>query len=494
MKISKLQTTDPKDFGGLVTDNHFGMLMQEVPYLVSDTVDMLYKVNVGGDDIVSFANKFQKRFIPDDRPYEWLLQGADEKNVPILGYYGEEARSTTPAKPGIGRSIFYVEFPDKYDASAVLFGHKEAYKLLVVRDPIPLGQSWLHPVQLVTGDDLLFVPAAELVGTRWNQDYGLSPQTLSTRGTGMAFTSPYRMQNILSMFRKEYTVPGNMIRKGKNAPLAFSWQDENGKKITSWLGKMDWEFNVAFRREKARLLLYGNSNRMPDGTYGNIGESGYEIRAGWGLYDQIAPSNIFYYPVDGFDLDWLVNLILDLTVGKFPEDTRRIVLSTGEYGAYQFHKAVTEDTLKYTPNFTQDRIVSLGGNRLGYKGQFVKYTSVQGIDFEIFIDKLKDDSVRNKIRHPNGGMASSYIYDILDFGTAEGEPNIQTVALEGDEEIYRYIPGLRDPFTPYNNQSSPKMTASKVDGYQILKAFIGGMQVKNPMRCARIIPSLISRG
>jgi len=308
----------------------------------------------------------------------------------------------------------------------------------------------------------------------------------------MQHTGPYRLSNNMSMFRMEYTVPGNMIRKGKNAPLAFKWVDQNGKMITSWLGKMDWDFNVAFRRYKSRLLLYGNSNKMLDGTFGNIGESGYEIRAGWGMYEQIAPSNVIYYPYNGFDIDYLVDIILSMTVGKFEEDSRRIVLTTGEYGAYQFHKAVTENSAKYTPNFTSDRIVNLGGNRLGYRGQFVKYTAVQGIEFEIFIDKSKDNFVRNKILHPNGGVAESYTYDILDFGKAGGEPNIQFFTMEGDEDIYRYIPGLRDPFNPYNNQSKPTMTASKVDGYQIIRAFIGGARIKNPARCARLRPNLLA--
>lgn len=493
MKISRLQITDPKDFGQLVTDNHFGMLMQEQPFLISDAIDTLYSVNIGGDDIVSVASRYPKKMLSDDRPFEWLLQGADERNYPILGYYSDEARSAVPAKPGIQNSIFYVEFPKKFDATSVIFGHKEAYKLLVVRDAIPLGTSYLHPVQLVSGEETLYVPAAELVGTRWSLDYGLVPQTLSTQGTGIDFTSPYRMQNIMSMMRKEYLVPGNMIRKGANAPLAFTWQDQNGKKITSWLGKMDWEFNVAFKREKARLLLYGTSNKKSDGTFGNISQdNGFEIRAGWGLYDQIAPSNIFYYPVGGFSIDWMIDIILGLTVGKFPEDTRNIVLSTGEYGAYQFHKAVTEDTTRYTPNFTQDRIQKVGEGKLSYGGQFVKYSAVQGITFTIVIDKLKDDSVRNKIMHPNGGTAMSYSYDILDFGTSAGEPNIQIVTLDGEEEIYRYIPGLRDPFTPYTG-SKPTATASKIDGYQIMKAYIGGILLRNPMRCARILPNLITR-
>jgi hypothetical protein len=296
------------------------------------------------------------------------------------------------------------------------------------------------------------------------------------------------MENTLSMIRKEYEVPGNMIKKGENKPLAFSFVDEKGKLQTTWLKKLDWDFLTQFRRERARLLLYGNSNRMADGSFGNVGESGYEIRAGHGLYDQMAPSNTFYY--NDFDIDWLTQVAIGLSVGKLPEDSRRFVLSTGEYGMYQFHRAVEAKASNWTPNFSQDRI-KISGNKMTYQGQFLEYRAVNGIVFELMHDPMKDNPVRNKIYHPEGGLASSREYDLLDFGTANGTPNIQRVALEGEEEIFRYIPGLRDPYSPYNNTTSPSMAASSVDGYQVIRAFIGGIRITNPMRTARFKPSIL---
>jgi hypothetical protein len=490
MLISKLQTLDPKDWGGLTTDNHLGALYMQEPQLVSEVIEHIYKVNLGGDDVMSFINQFPVMYIDDDVPYDWLLQGADEKNIPLVDYW-DSTYATKPARPGIARSTFFMEFGEHYfSATDVIVGEKdELYKLRIVADPINRGTSVLYEVQLVTGDDNLFVPAEELAaGKRWSKDYSLVEQTLSKRGGGIVHTSPFRMRNWMSMIRKEYTVPGNMIRKGQNKPLAFSWVDQDGKKITSWLGKLDWDFLVQFRRERARLMMYGNANKLADGTFGNIGESGYEIRSGYGLYEQVAPANTFFY--NTFDLDWLTEVALGLSVGKLPEDERRFVLSTGEYGAYQFHKAVQDKASGWTPNFNQDRI-SIAGNKMTYKGQFMKYVSVNGIEFEVMIDPMKDNPVRNKIQHPDGGLAKSREYDLFDFGTAKGEPNIQRVAMKGDEEIYKYIPGMRDPFTPYNNLSKPGMASSSVDGYSIHKMFIGGIRVKNPMRTMRIIPSLL---
>lgn len=491
MQISKLQTLDPKDWGGLTTDNHLGALYMQEPQLVSEVIEHLYKVNLGGDDVVSFINQFPVMYVDDDVPYEWLLQGADEKSISLVDYW-DSTYAAKPARPGIARSTFFMEFGEHYFAATdVLVGeHDELYKLRIVSDPINRGTSVLYEVQLLTGDDNLFVPTSELeAGKRWSKDYSQVEQTLSKRGGSVIHTSPFRMRNEMSMIRKQYTVPGNMIRKGVNKPLAFSWKDQDGKVITSWIGKLDWDFLTQFRRERARLLMYGNSNRMSNGTYGNVGESGYEIRSGYGLYEQIAPSNTFFY--NTFDLDWLTEVALGLSVGKLPEDDRRFVLSTGEYGAYQFHKAVQDKASGWTPNFSQDRI-SISGNKMTYKGQFMKYVSVNGIEFEVMIDPMKDNSIRNKIQHPDGGLAKSREYDLFDFGTSKGEPNIQRVAMKGDEEVYKYIPGMRDPFTPYNNLSKPGQASTSVDGYEIHKMFIGGIRVKNPMRTMRIIPSLLA--
>lgn len=491
MLISPLQKYEPKEWSGLTTENHLGAIFQLEPQLVSTLIESIYKVNLG-EDFVGFVNKFPTMYIDDDRPYEWMLQGADDKNIPLKAAYTSDL-STTPTRAGIGFSSFYMVFEERlFEATDVIVGHKpDTYKLRVIADPAVLPNGYACLVELVTGDENLFVPAAELAsGTRWSKEYSLVEQTLSKRGGGVFHNSPFRMSNTLSMIRKQYEVPGNMIRKGANKPLAFSFKDKDGVVQTQWIKKLDWDFMVQFRKEVARLLLYGNSNRKADGTYGNKGESGYEIRAGAGLFDQIAPSNQFYY--NKFSLDWLTEIALGLSVGKLPEDNRDFVLATGEYGLYQFHKAASEKVSLFTPNFTQDRIYMTGDNKMGYRGQFLEYISVNGIKFKLMHDPMMDDNIRNKVYHPEGGLAKSREYMLLDFGTANGEANIQKVALKGDEEIFRYIPGLRDPYSPYNNTTAPGIAASSVDGYEVHRAFIGGIRVKNPMRTMRIIPSILA--
>ncbi len=491
MLISPLQKYEPKDWSGLTTENHLGALFAQEPQFISKVIEQIYKVNLGGDDIVSFLDQFPTEYVQDDTPFKWMLQGADEKNIALTAAYADVAGNALPAKPGYALGTFVMVFSEKlFFATDVIVGEKpDLYKLRVIKDPEPMDGLWAYTVQLVTGNDFLSVPTDELAaGTRWSKEYSLVEQTLSKRGGEVSHTSPFMMENTLSMIRKQYKVPGNMIRKGENKPLAFSFVNSEGKMETRWIKKLDWDFLTQFRRERARLLLYGNSNKKDDGSYGNIGESGYEIRAGHGLYEQIAPSNIFYY--NKFDIDWLTEIAIGLSVGKLPEDSRRFVLSTGEYGMFQFHNAVESKVTGWEPNRFNDRI-TISGNKMTYKGQFLEYRTVNGITFELMHDPMKDSPIRNKVYHPDGGLLSSREYDLLDFGTAGGDSNIKKVMLEGEEEIFKYIPGMRDPYSPYNNLTQPGMTASSVDGYEVHKMFIGGLRIKNPMRCARILPNVV---
>src|SRR5574343_593572 len=89
MFISPLQKYEPKDFTGLVTENHLGAMYQQEPILVSNLIEHIYRVNIG-EDIVSFMDKFPTLYINDDVPYEWLLQGSDEKNIPLIAAYDSD--------------------------------------------------------------------------------------------------------------------------------------------------------------------------------------------------------------------------------------------------------------------------------------------------------------------------------------------------------------------------------------------------------------------
>ena len=467
--------------------------MQEAE-VISSVMNRLYELNIGTDNAVSFVNNLPTEYINDDVVYKWYLQGSDERSIPLTKATTDAAGGTDvtdAAQAGLARGVFFLWFPERYfEATSHIVGERpEVYQLRVLEDPANIGSLWRYKVQLFTADDTLWVPASELTAnTLFSELFGMVEQELSKRGTGVHHTAPYQMENVTAMIRKNYDVPGNMISKGKNKPLAYAFIDQNGKTQTRWIDKLGWDFYTQFERDKARLLMYGKSNKLTDGSYGHKGESGNTIRSGFGMYEQIEYGNILSY--NTFSLDMLTDFAMDMSYGKIPEDKRAFMLSTGEYGAYQFHKDAVTKASGFSYLSTDVNIKTSGGKLTLDEGQFLNYVAVNGIKFKITIDPNKDGYPNTK-RHPDGGLASSRIYDIFDVGTTNGVANISKVSVKDEEEYFGYISGLRDPFSPYNKRSDPRMMATSVDGYSVYKGFIGGVKITNPKKTARIIPSIL---
>lgn len=483
--------TESKDWAGLTTENHLGALFGEEPEKIGKFISRLEYLDLG-EDLISYMEQFPIHYLEDDKEFEWMLQGAEEKNLPLVkatDLDGNEVTATDEFGKGISRFLMW--FPEKlfFQTNVIVGQDPDLYKVLLRTEAEQRGAYFVYEAELVTGDPELYIPYDQLVaGTRWSIEYSLSEQTLSKTGSDVSFTSPFRMANRMSMMRKKHLVPGNMITKKANDPVVFGLHGKDGKTFNTWLNKLDWEFRRQFRREKAKLLMFGRSNRAADGSYGNIGESGYEIKAGMGLRDQISPSNIMYY--NKFDIEAFVDYCLSLSVGKLPEDSRRFVIGTGEHGLKVASRAIEAyagaNALEY------QRIEGLKGGADGMfrRPQFKTIADINGVKLEFMHIPQYDDAVRNKRKHPEGGLAESHRMTIMDFGTAKGEPNIQLVRAKGYEEQFGYIPGLRDPYSA-GGMGKPKVMATSVDGYEIHKADWCGVLVRNPMRMGEWISNIV---
>lgn len=496
MKVFPNQVYEPKDFSGLVTENNLGQLFQEKPIQISQYIERLYEVNLA-DDMLTLLNKYPTYEIEDDREFEWMLQGSDEKNIPLTSCFTKNSSGVLQAlaatdQAGKNGAVFYMLFPEKlFFITNVIVGNKpDLYKLRVRKEAEAYGTGFLCEVELFTGNQDAFVPYEELLaGTLWSVEYSISEQTLSKDASDISFTSPFKMQNRLSMLRKKHTVPGNMILKGANNPLAFTFADQDGVQHTSWLNKLDWEFMKSFRREKARLLFYGTGNKTSEGAYNQFGSSGFEIKAGLGLREQIAPANVFYY--NTFNIQNLVKYALGLSVGKLPEDRRKFVIGAGEYGLSMISSAI--EAYAGAAAITYNRVDALtGGPKARYtRPQYISMADINGIEFDFIHIPDYDNETRNKLMHPDGGTWESRRLTIMDFGTAGAHPNIQQVRIKGQPEEHGYIPGLRDPFST-GGKGKPKVMVTPVDGYEIHKADWVGIMVRNPMRMGEWVPTALA--
>lgn len=493
--VSPLQEYEPKDWAGLTTKTHLGAIYQVKPQDATDLVTLLFRANYGTNFGI-FLKKFSPLRLETDDDFRWRLQGSSKKNIPLVEAKIAGTAVSATSKAGLNGARFTLIFPELYFSDTnLIVGEKNSVYPIRLFMPEPYGAGlWAYEAELFTNDPALFIPYEELTaGKRFSREWSIVEQTLSKKGGTPTYSSPFSMRNTFSMIRMQDTRPGNMIRR----PVAFSWPviDEDGRQqvMTTWMQYADWEFEQQFQDMKNKLLNFATTNRRNDGTFAQKGYSGFEIQQGAGLEQQIESSNVVFYNDFSLDIEWLTEHIMDASDnardGAYG-DKRNVLLRTGKWGAYNFHKAIKDYTQLYTPLRNTDMLYKKG-NGWGFHENFLEYQGPDGSIVSVLVDDMYDDKERNKVMHPSGkGVAKSYEYQILNVSRVGGEDNIRLVYQRDMEDIMGYQKGLRDPFTP--NLSKNHDISSAVDGYTIHRAFIGGCMVKDPTRCITIRPNILA--
>lgn len=476
-KINDLQVYVGKNWSGLTTDNHLGAIFNEQPYLASSIVSRLHSEydHLNLDGLISRLGAEEE--FPDDRDFTWMLQGDDEIAIPVISYTAADAN-----KPGVAYSIIKIEFPKKYfSKSDILTADDRRYRVRVMNEPYSNGVNWIYECMYWTKDKTAFIPPSLLsAGSQFSKSYSNVDKTLSKTGGDTSYSSPFMMRNSFSTLRKKDIVPGNMLDR----QMVIELTDDLGRKTKVWTQYAEWVFMQQWNREKNRNMIYSESNKKDDGTYTMKGDSGFEIKEGAGLREQISPSYRFNYT--SFSIDWIDDILTQLSVNILPEDERKFVALTGEYGMRQFHKAVEAYVGRY--NVRDEKRVFGSGQELGFGGQYVTYRGANGIELSLIKMPEYDNIVHNRIAHPDGGVTESYRYTILNFGTTKGKRNIRRVYPKGEKEKMWYIGGSCTPMGP--NTSFRTGSASAVDGYEIHAQAKQALLIENPLSCAELIYSV----
>jgi hypothetical protein len=486
MKQFNLQQYAAKDYNGLVTKSNLGALYQKDPVMISNVIHQIYRVNLG-TAMFDWYNQFPVVEAPEGEFYYWDLIGQHEKNVPLLDWYVDDSGTKT-AEPGVAGTSFFMEFGEPYfEPGNVLKGNKEEFQLLV-SNQTQKGSNFVYEVELITSDPSAYVDVEELeAGTRWSKFGNYQPNTLSYRGQKPNFTSPFRMKNITSTLRMEYEVPGNMIGEGKNYPLKFEFPDpkNTGKSVAVWINYLDMVAKYQFDMAKVSISMYGRHNFTDNDIFLNKDKkNGFPIEIGAGLFEQISPSNQLSY--GEFDLDLLSEAVMDLSIGRIEMGKRVVTLCTGEYGIRDFSRAVqtkvnSDSAVSRTLEYIEKSSTKLNGikNALGYGYQYVNYYAYNGIIFELMYCPLFDNRVLFPEEHPKGGTVESRRFVAMDIG---GEAGVKRVVPRGFTEVFKYFPGMRDPFSVGGKGSNPGPAVSKVDGYEVHGMWQGGLMVTDPTK------------
>lgn len=500
MSLGKFVMTKGKAWSGLTLKNHIGAIFGTQPQLVSPLTTVLLQ-NSGMKNLDTTLSLFPEKVLNTADDFVWKVVGSDERNIPLVeARFQGSVVDTNTVGVGVARTRFELVFAEKWFTKVhVIAGPRpDVYQIRILEDPYELGSNYVYECEVWGGQESLAgIPGDELLpGNRFSIESAYVADELSIRGAGIQFTSPYLMRNSVSTLRMEHKVSGAMIDM-KVEPVYFAGietRDPNTggvHKSTTWMQEVYWQFEKALSRIKSRTLMFGKTNRDEQGRFLNKDQSNIEVKAGSGIREQMEVSNTITY--NRFSMRLLEDALSELSEGKLDWNERKFMLRTGERGAAQFNRAATTAASGWKSlfdNTNQNAInkVTSKFNDNAFVGgfQFTEWRAPNNIHIMLEVDPMYDDKVRNKILHPDGGVAESYRYDILYIGSME-EPNIQKIKVKGDDELRGYQAGIRDPFTGRRGGTMQTMEDSST-----MTAMCGtGAMVKDPSRTMTLKPAIL---
>jgi hypothetical protein len=501
MSVGKFVMTKGKAWSGLTLKNHIGAIFGTQPQLVSPLTTVLLQ-NSGMKNLDTTLALFPEKVLNSSDDFVWKVVGSDERNIPLV-----EARfqgavvAGSDTGIGVARTTFDLVFAEKwFTKQMVIAGPRpDVYQIRIVSDePMEEGSNYVYTCEVWGGQESLAgIPGDELVaGNRFSIESAYVEDELSTRGAGIQFTSPWLMRNSVSTLRMEVKVSGAMIDM-KVEPVYFAGietRDPNTggvHKSVTWMQEVMWQFERQFSKIKSKTLMFGKTNRDENGRFLNKGQSNIEIKAGSGIREQMEVSNTITY--NRFSMRLLEDALSELSEGKLDWGERKFMLRTGERGAAQFNRAATAAASGWKSLFDNTNMNAINKvtskfNDNAFEGgfQFTEWRAPNNIHIMLEVDPMYDDKVRNKILHPDGGVAESYRYDILYIGSME-EPNIQKIKVRGDDELRGYMAGIRDPFSGRRGGIMQLMEDSAT-----MTAMCGtGAMVKDSSRTLTLKPAIL---
>lgn len=476
--------------------NHISTMYHSAPQKASNFVVELLARNYA-KSLESTLNMFPTKEFESDDEYYWDVLGATRRNIPLV-----EARDLTGAVIGSGSEVFagkgneefYLVFGEDwfFDGELIYGSKNEKYPLLIKGNPRYEGTNVVVTVQLANGT-LSGMPGELLqLGERFSVGFAPVERELSRKVGGVRHVAPTSMRNEWTTIRIQDTVSGALINK----KLAFGVPmvkevDGRMQKSTNpmWMHYEEYEFNKQWQEYKNNAYAYAVSNRNANGEYLNFGKSGEVIRMGDGLYAQMERGNIIPYTT--FSLTFLEEVLTGFSAGKLDFKDRKFMIRTGEFGALQFNRAAKSAMSGWTEfdyNGESLGVVSKNGENYTLKNiQFTKYIAPNGIEVSVEIDPAYDDPIRNKIAHPNGGVAQSYVYDIFDLGTSE-QPNIFKTAIKGQPEYWGWQWGIRNPWNGSTNNQHMSFDEDKAVMHRMATL---GLCILDPTRTMRLMPAIL---
>jgi hypothetical protein len=408
-----------------------------------------------GKSLETYLSRFPTKYFETADPYTWQLIGSPRRNIALVEartYSGNPITNQTTDMIGVHEEPFYLVFAEDYFFNGnILFGEKnELYPMRVLESGKAEGSNFVYKVELQGVHE--GIPPKELLGGKRFSSHWSPVEADYSRGVGgVSYAGPISMRNEFSQIRIKTEVPGSMLNKKVACGIpVVDTKTGQTKTLTMWMHVVEWEVEQRFAEDKNYCIVYSRSNRSTNGEVYNYGQSGNILVEGAGIMEQMSYGNTYYY--NTFSLKLIEDALFELLTGVVNFKDRKVVLETGERGATLFSKAVKDTVSGWMPagyfgsganNPPLIKGVSseMHDNALSAGFQFVEWRAPMGITVSVNCSPFYDDQVMNKVKHPEGGVANSYRFDLYYLGKTD-EPNIQQAKIKNQEEVRGYEFGL----------------------------------------------------
>ncbi|MBQ9254863.1 MAG: hypothetical protein IJ180_08845 [Bacteroidales bacterium] len=448
--------------------------------------------------VTDVLKKFPTKVFDDDKTFEWDLITSARRNVPLLEARDEKGVvvASDSGMIGVGTRPFYLVFPTSYFAKGdtIVGNYNEKYPLRILEEPKNEGSNVVCKVELMAGITTGMPAERLLAGERFSYEYDVVASGLSRQVGDLNFTAPIKMSNEFSTYRLRHKASGDMLdmKIAMGMPVV-----ENGKVTTEnyWMHYIQFLFDQKFKEQEANLVQFARSNRTSTGEYFNHDDSGRVIRMGSGIYEQVESGNVEYYNDTNEIIPRITSALDDICNGKIPMKSRTFMVSLGS----KAYKAITEYATKDGSGWKDMSVnnpawaTKAAGNDVPNgvainNYQVNEWVTSTGTRLIFKIQDCLDDPVRNKLRHHEGGLLSSYRINIWHLGNDMSEPNIQIARPKNDmsDQPVSIQWGIRDPFT--GRMSNMNMSYDE-DSATIHKMGSIGAIVYDPLRCYSLIPN-----
>lgn len=482
----------------LTKNNHLGAAFALAPQKATNMMIQLLAYH-RGKTLETMLSAFPTKEFDTDDEYTWDVVASSRRNIPLVEVRSAENAVVSTGYVGVNGEPFFLVFAEDWFADGEIIEGKynEIYQIRILGDAIMEGANAVYKCEPWGSVEAKGIPVATAlaVGDPFSVGAALVEQELSRKVGDVRFSTPVSMRNEFSRVRIQHKVPGSMLNKKLAVGIPVVAEQANGKLGVTvknmWMHVVEWEAEAQFADYKNWALAFGRSNRNANGEYKNIGKSGNVIKSGDGLFAQMEVANTHYY--NSFSIKLLENILFELSTAKLGLGDRMFVIKTGERGAALFHKAVLNEVSGWNKfeiegfRAVEKTSSELHGNALKAGFQFVEYMAPNGVRVKIEVDPFYDDPVRNKIRHPQGGVAMSYRFDIMDLGTAD-QTNIFKCGVKGQSEYRGYQWGFRNPYT---GQMNNEQMSFDEDSAVMHRMSTLGICVLDPTRTMSLIPAIL---